>query len=87
MCLFRPWSTRLCFARHMPHWRRTGAVSVRGGAGRVISYKDSPAARGAYMHTTKNDSPIGCRPSNEGLSILPVQWIRWLSFRRRKDLQ
>jgi hypothetical protein len=52
MCLFRRWSTQHCFARHRLNLRKIVAVHVRGGAGLVISSKDSRAAQSADMHTT-----------------------------------
>ncbi len=43
-------------------------------------------ARCGYAYYGKDDPPIGRRPSNERLSILPMQWIGWLSVWRRADL-
>ncbi len=87
LCRSQPWSMQRCFARQTRNSRRTGVAPAWDDAGRATSCRDSPVVQDVDMPTTARPPVNWGWPSNERLSVLPVQWIGWLSVRRRTDLQ
>src|SRR5260370_10494862 len=59
-----------------------------GAAKAWIPLTGAHLLRKMWLRLLRKDHPSnGHWPSNEGLSLLPMQWIRWLSLWRRANLQ